>query len=304
MLKNQETPVATPHPKGGLLSRRQCLSLVPAGLVWASSAHAQQEPTPMEKIRSRGTLKVALYKDNAPYSDGDAKGMEGLDVDIAKALTRQMGLGLSLLPFDAGENMGDDFRNMVWKGHYMGYGPADVMLHVPVDQYLMNANKQILIFNPYCREQLALLQKSTEFPALSKPEELQGLRIAVEQDAGSAATMLSYGAGALRNQVMLFKSGMMAAKAVLAGQADVAYITRAQAEATVFQAKAAGNTGNWRVSNFTMPGALPNGWPLGMAVKIENRELVDALDKAMNELRSSGELVQIFKSNGLTLVAP
>jgi ABC-type amino acid transport substrate-binding protein len=58
------------------------------------------------------------------------------------------------------------------------------------------------------------------------------------------------------------------------------------------------------ISNITMPGVLSNGWPLGMAVKNDNRELADALDQAMNALRSSGELVQIFKSQGLTLLAP
>jgi ABC-type amino acid transport substrate-binding protein len=41
-----------------------------------------------------------------------------------------------------------------------------------------------------------------------------------------------------------------------------------------------------------------------MAVKKDSRDLIDALDQAMAELRSSGELLQIFKSQGLTLVAP
>ena len=47
---------------------------------------------------------------------------------IAGALARSLGLALSLLPFNADENMNDDLRNMVWKGHYMGYGPADMMI--------------------------------------------------------------------------------------------------------------------------------------------------------------------------------
>ena len=41
------------------------------------------------------------------------------------------------------ENMNDDLRNMVWKGHYLGYGPADVMLHVPVDNRLMAENDKV-----------------------------------------------------------------------------------------------------------------------------------------------------------------
>jgi ABC-type amino acid transport substrate-binding protein len=255
----------------------------------------------MEKIRASGTLKVALYKDNDPYSDGNAANMSGLDVEVARALAKKMGLSVSFLPFDAGENMNDDLRNMVWKGHYMGYGPADVMLHVPVDQYMINQNKQVMIFNAYSREQQVVMFDSVKHPGVSRPEDLQDLRIAVEQDAGAASVMMGYGGGVYRNQVMLFRTGALAAKAVLSGQADVAYISRAQAESVLFKNN---QPMGWVVSNFSMPGALPNGWPLGMAVKKDNRELIDALDSAMAELRSSGELLQVFKSQGLTLVAP
>jgi hypothetical protein len=45
--------------------------------------------------------------------------------------------------------MGDDLRNMVWRGHYLGYGPADVMLQVPVDKFLAH-NPQVMILRPTC----------------------------------------------------------------------------------------------------------------------------------------------------------
>jgi hypothetical protein len=74
----------------------------------------------------------------------------GIDIDLARALAGALDLKLSLLPFNADENMNDDLRNMVWKGHYLGYGPADVLMHVPVDRPLMQANPQVQIFAPYC----------------------------------------------------------------------------------------------------------------------------------------------------------
>ena len=116
-----------------LLSRRKMLYSLPL-LLGAAPQAWSQEPTAMEKIKASGVLKVALYKDNAPYSDGVASGMAGLDVGLAQALARQMQLNAALLPFDSGENLNDDLRNMVWRGHYLGYGPANVMLHVPVDK--------------------------------------------------------------------------------------------------------------------------------------------------------------------------
>jgi len=84
------------------------------------------------KIKKSGVLKVAVYNDFAPFSAGG----NGIDIDLADALAKKLGLAVSLLPFPAGDDLGDDLRNMVWKGHYLGYGPADVLLHVPVDPNL------------------------------------------------------------------------------------------------------------------------------------------------------------------------
>ncbi|MFO1328447.1 MAG: hypothetical protein U1F56_13900 [Rubrivivax sp.] len=46
--------------------------------------------------------------------------------------------------------MNDDLRNMVWRGHYLGFGPADVLMHVPVNRPLME-NPRVEIFAPCWR---------------------------------------------------------------------------------------------------------------------------------------------------------
>src|SRR5574343_243663 len=108
-------------------TRRHALRTAAAALaLQALGVRAQQELQDLDKVRASGVLKVALYKDNAPYSDGAGEQMSGIDVALAQGLAREMGLKLQLLPFDAGENVCDDLRNMVWRGHYLGYGPADV----------------------------------------------------------------------------------------------------------------------------------------------------------------------------------
>jgi polar amino acid transport system substrate-binding protein len=281
------------------VSRRQALGL--AALLLGGSSAWSQEPSAMEKITARGTLKVAVYKDNGPYSDGPAADMHGLDVTLAQALARQLNLKLSLLPFDAGENMNDDLRNMVWKGHYLGYGPADVMLHVPVDRYFMSENKQALIFGAYVREHLVVLHNPSKIPSVYNPEDLVGKTLAAEQGSGAASALMGYRGGLLRTQVSIFKDGIDAAKKVLSGEMDAAFVSRAQAEAAIF---AAGEKDKWALSSLTLPGVMPNGWPLGMAVKADNTALATALDQALATLRESGELAKIFKSHGLTLAAP
>lgn len=260
-----------------------------------------QESTPMEKIKTRGVLKVAVYKENAPYSYGATADLRGLDVSLAQALAAKLNLQLALLPFDAGENMNDDLRNMVWKGHYLGYGPADVMLHVPVDRYLMNENKQALIFGAYVREHLVVLHGADKLPDVGAPEDLQGKTIAVEKGSGAASALMGYRGGMLRDKVSIFKDGVDAARMVTSGQFDAAFVSRAQAESAVHEM---GGKGRWLLSSVSLPGVMPAGWPLGMAVKADNKELATALDGALASLRQTGELLKLFQLHGLTLAAP
>ena len=291
---------STTKSQGSGLSRRQVLAVAPLllGMHGLSSA---QEMSAMEKIKARGVLKVAVYKDNAPYSDGPNADVRGVDVSLAKALAVKLNLQLALLPFDAGENMNDDLRNMVWKGHYLGYGPADVMIHVPVDRYLMNENKQVLIFGAYVREHLVVLHNAEKIANVENPEDLQGKTIAVEKGSGAASAMMGYRGGLLRDKVSIFKDGVDAAKMVTSGQFDAAFVSRAQAESAVH---AAANKGRWVLSSVSLPGVMPAGWPLGLAVKADNKQLATALDDALASLRQSGELLALFQSHGLTLAAP
>ena len=286
----------------GLIGRRSLLAAtLPLALGLSGTALAQ-EKSALEKIRASGVLKLALYKDNAPYSDGSMAKMTGLDVSLGEALAKALQLSPSYLPFDAGENMGDDLRNMVWKGHYLGYGPADVMLHVPVDKYFMGENRQAFIFAPYVREHLVVLSNARVLDSVRSPEELKGKKVAVEQGTGAASAMMGYGGGLLSSSVSIFKSGLEAATAVLTGKADAAFVSLAQAEAAIFQMKL--DRKEWAFSKLNMPGVPPNGWPLGLAVKADNKELATLLDNALDAMRASGELLAIFQSHGLTLAAP
>lgn len=284
-------------------SRRDLLgaaALLP--LLGAMPALQAQELTDLARIKASGVLKVAVYKDNAPFSSGPAGAMVGLDVSLAEALARQLGLKLSLLPFDAGENMNDDLRNMVWRGHYLGYGPADVMLQVPVDRYLMNENRQALIFAPYMRQVPTLLFDARKVADVRSPDDLKGLPLAVERGAGQASLLMGYGGGLLRNQVSVHLSGPVAAQQVIEGKAAAAYVTRAQAEAAL--ATLGSRPEYLRMTELVLGNIPDRGWPVGMAIKASHKELGQAIEQAMQQLRSSGELLAMFRQQGLTLTAP
>lgn len=287
-----------PHDAAPMQRRTLIGALLCAGL----PALQAQELTDLAKIRASGVLKVAVYKDNAPFSDGPANDLRGLDVSLAAALARQLDLKLSLLPFDAGENMGDDLRNMVWRGHYLGYGPADVMLQVPVDRYLMQGNRQVLIFAPYMRQQLVVAHDTQRIAEVASVEDLKGQPLAAERGAAAASVLMGYGGGLLRSQVAIEPTGEAAVRAVVEGKAAAAYVLRAQAEAVL--AGAGLPPGRVRLTPLTLPGMPANGWPVGMAIKAEHKALGQAIEAAMDRLRDSGELLALFKQHGLTLTTP
>ncbi len=285
------------------LGRRQVLAgLLPLLGGLPLLANAQTELTDLARIRATGVLKVAVYKDNAPFSDGPANDVKGLDVSIATALARQLNLKLALLPFDAGENMNDDLRNMVWRGHYLGYGPADVMLQVPGDKYLMARNRQVLILAPYMRQSLVLVYDTTRIADVNSPEDLKGLALAAERGAGATSALMGYSGGLLRAQVGIHNTGTQAVQAMLDGKAVAAYVTRAQAESVLSRAEV--KPGQYRLAPLALSGIPDNGWPVGMAIKAEHKELGQALETALQSIRSSGELLAIFKQHGMTLTAP
>lgn len=248
----------------------------------------------LEKICQGGVLKVAVYKDFLPFSADN----QGIDVDLAEALSKKLQLKLSLLPFPAGENLNDDLRNMVWKGHYLGYGPADVLMHVPVDKRLAAENGQVEIFAPYHRESVRLVRNSKTVPEFENLDALSGKTIGVEKISISAVVLLGEQNGKFRDGVKIYTSPIEALQDLKAGKLDAVLASQSEIE-SVFKGDS-----NFPVNQVSFP-RLPNkGWVVGMAVKKSEPELAKLLQKATDELVASGEMARIFGKYGVNVVAP
>jgi hypothetical protein len=89
---------------------------------------------------------------------------------------------------------------------------------------------------------------------------------------------------------------------VIDGKAEAAYVLRSQAESVM--AASGGKPAHLTMTPMSLSGIPENGWPLGMAIKADNKDLGQALEVAMKSLRASGELLAMFQQNGLTLMAP
>ncbi|WP_156902016.1 transporter substrate-binding domain-containing protein [Azohydromonas australica] len=247
--------------------------------------------TPLEKIKERGSLTVALYNEFPPFHDQG----KGIDVELAGALAQALNVKLSVLPFPAGEAMNDDLRNMVWKGHYLGYGPADVLLHVPVDRPLMQENPQVSIFGPYWRERVAVARRLDAVPTLESLSQLGKARVAVPGLSLAGWLLIGADGGAYREQlVTTFKDGVLAAQALKNGEVPVA-----AGNLSELQSVLRGQSGI-AIEPLPSPRAPREGWAVGMAVKKDATELAQALQGALNDIAKDGRLAAMFDRHNVS----
>lgn len=284
----------------GGLRRRQLLAagsgwgLGLCGDAFAQAAAPAAEAGALARIQARGRLSVGLYNDMPPFHQGG----KGIDVEIAQALARGLGVQLAPLPFNADENMNDDLRNLVWRGHYLGFGPADVLLHVPVDRPLMAANPRVEILAPYYRERVMIARDLERVPAMESMASFKGQRIAVPGQSLAGWLLIGADDGAYREQLITrWKDGVEAAQALLRGE-----VTAAAGHGSELQAVLSGNP-RYAIEALPLP-RMREGWAVGMAVKKESTDLSRALQTAINELASSGEMGRIFQRHNVAWTRP
>jgi ABC-type amino acid transport substrate-binding protein len=242
-------------------------------------------------VKSRGALTAAVYRDMPPFHDQG----KGIDVDLGAALADKLGVRLSLMPFTAGDDMGDDLRNMVWKGHYLGYGPADVMLHVPVEAPLMKANPQVRIFAPYCRDRVMIARRVDQLPHLETLAQLNGKTVAVPGETLAAFLMLGADGGAYRQQLTTtFKDGVEAARALQRGEFAAAAALGSELESVL------GGDARYVLTPLPTISNSHDGWAVGLAVRKSADDLAGALQSAMDSLIAEGRLTEIFGRGKLT----
>ena len=277
-----------------MIGRRGILRALGAGPL-AATLPELLSATPLSKVKSRGSLVVGLYKDMPPFHADGA----GIDVELGRALAESLGVAFSPLPFPADENMGDDLRNMVWKGHYLRGEPADVMMHVPVDPVLAEANDKVRIFGAYHYETIAMARVASRVPtpngsAAIALEVFTREKIGVEGDTLADSFMLGASRGRFRENVVHFRSVAQAIAALKEDEVSAVLAPRAEIEAAL-----QGET-RFAIDEAKIADLRNGRWPLGMAVKADAPDLAAALTRALAELQQAGTVAAIFKRYGVT----
>jgi ABC-type amino acid transport substrate-binding protein len=285
----------TPAPRvSGRRAALRRIAVAAAGAALASHALPGLAAT-LAKVKERGSLIVGFYNEMPPFHVAG----KGIDVDIATALAEALGVKLSMLPFNADENMNDDLRNMVWKGHYLGFGPADVLMHVPVDRPLMDATPQATIFAPYFRERVVIARNLASVPNLDTLAPLATQKIAVPGQTLAGWLLLGADGGAYRNQLTTqWKDGTECAQALKRGEVTVAAGLASEIESVLL------GDPKYAIEPMPSPRAPKNGWASGLAVKNDGADLAQALQVAMNQLAQQGRLREIFLRHNVAWRAP
>lgn len=275
-----------------LAGRRRALRALGAAAVAGARGIARaEEAGALAAVKARGALRVAVYRNMPPFHDAG----RGIDVDVAGALADKLGVRLSLMAFAAGEDMGDDLRNMVWKGHYLGYGPADVLLHVPVEAPLMQANPQVRIFAPYCRDRVMIARRLDRLPHLETLAQLDGKPVAVPGQTLAGWLMIGADGGAYRQQLTTtFKDGVEAARALQGGQFAAAAGLGSELESVL------GGDARYVITPLPALSNSRDGWAVGMAVKKSADDLAQALQAAVEASIADRQLSRIFQQGNVT----
>ena len=250
---------------------------------------------PLAEIRDKGVMSVAVYNEFAPFSEAQ----RGIDVEVAKKLGERLGVEVSFLPFDADESMDDDLRNMVWRGSLLGYGPADVMMHVPVDPAFALRNDKVAILAAYFRDTLQIARSLERLPELRDMNALEHEPVGVEVESlGAMILATPQGTRPLKSVHHYMDMGQAFAD-LRSGKLSAVLALGSQAQAAMTGVK------GYAVELAPLPGRVPpGGWTYGIAVKSEHASLADALKAAMAELERDGSLDAIFAAHGVQRLKP
>ncbi|KRB85284.1 ABC transporter substrate-binding protein [Sphingomonas sp. Root710] len=276
-----------------MISRRSLL--VGAGCTAiAALLPERMAAAPLAKVKALGVLRVAVYRDNAPWSSTQDGKVVGIDADIARAIAAKLGVRVDLAEITADEGVEDDLRNAVWKGGLLGFMLADMMLHIPFDRTFASRNDQVAIVAPYYRESFQFACASGALDCEAPPTQWRGRKLAAELDSIPDFYLLGAFGGILSKDVVHYLSGAEAVSAAIDGRADAVLASRAQIEAGVHRAGHPLGRRSTPLPAFTSP-----GWDIAIAVKENSRTLGDAVEDIMAKMASSGELKTIFADHGV-----
>lgn len=297
-----------------MLSNKLSAFLISICLVLSGQVHARA----YDDVIASGYLIVGVYNDFPPYSYLVDDAPKGVDVELGKAIAAAFNLDLQLHWITPDENLEDDLRNNVWKGHYLDKNEenpmamkkvADVMMRVPYDRefsYRQDTqtgemvNEQVVMFGPYQRESWRVAFDSQKIDAVKTMAVFQYYPIGVEIDSLPDFYLSSGFQGRMRKNVHHYPNARKAFSAMQADKVNAVMAMRSEIDHLLFTA----NDPRYQVAENGFPSMGKQKWDVGMAVKSNYRQLGYAVEEVVDRMVRAGEMETLFSRYGLTYELP
>jgi polar amino acid transport system substrate-binding protein len=288
------------------------VSLLFASPLWArcedlakglADAHVVQNADHMpvgqdyDEILDRGFMTFAVYEDFAPYSWLANGEPTGIDVDIARLIAEKIGVEARFNFFAADETVDGDLRNQVWKGPIVSGEVSNIMMHVPYSKDFGCRNEMVVLGGQYFNETVSVAYRKATFP--DDPPTTPYFRynkVGVETDTISDFYLSNFQGGMLLPNIVHYPSYELAFDGMKAGEVDAVMGVKGILEHNLSDGYAIHSP---PLVNFTL-----NNWTLGIAVRMNFREVFYTADGILSDAVADGRIQGIFEKYGVSYLPP
>ncbi|MFB2704730.1 substrate-binding periplasmic protein [Marinobacter shengliensis] len=263
----------------------------------------------LDIIQDSGFLNVGMYKDFPPYSyeeNGEAK---GVDAELGRRIADALGVEFRAYWIIPDENLGDDLRNHIWRGHYLAKTRvADIMMRVPYDsvfKYMRDStgemiNEQVVFVAPYQQEYWQVVFDEEVLGEVNTVAKFQYNPVGVEIDTLPATYLTSAFGGRMRDQVNHYMTIGRAFEAMAEGEVTAVMGMRAELE---HYTKGFSDRPFVPASN-GFPGITKQSWDVGIAVRHLHRALGYSVEAVVDRMVRNGEMAELYEQHGLSYGRP
>ncbi|MBA6340315.1 transporter substrate-binding domain-containing protein [Colwellia sp. MB02u-10] len=251
-----------------------------------------------DDIIEKNEIIIAVYSDFRPFSYVDKGEEKGIDVDLAHAIAKELGVKLKLRWMTADETVDDDLRNNLWKGHFLKRTVADLMLRVPYDRdySLLRddigelVHQHVHMFAPFHTESWKVIFNSKKIESVETIAVFQYHDVGVEVDSIPQFYLTSAFQGRMRDRAKQFPTISEAISAMTESKVDA--VMGLTSQISHYQGELSKT--NYPLAKNAFPMMGQQEWDIGMAVKNDYRQLGYMVADIVESMINTGEIEKIF----------
>jgi ABC-type amino acid transport substrate-binding protein len=255
-----------------------------------STSNGADEKSALERVKTRGSIIFCADRYNYPFST-DNVGNPGFDIEIAALIAKQLNLTPQFFWVDTGTRggLGRALRNSILEKR------CDVFLSLPTGKEGEEEmeEKGLLLTKPYFGTGFVLIARG-DTNGITGLNSVKGKKIGVEMT--TPADWYLYKNGYDRS---LFRYIPEILDAMKKGELDVALVWAPMAGSAL---KDHPESKAKLIEGYVPEPALR--WSLAMAVRKEDKDLVDALNPVLEGLSKGGQVKEILSKYGVPFYPP